>query len=346
MNPALHQKTPAILVVGPSWVGDMVMAQPLFQLLKIKYPTIPIDVLAPPWSHPLVERMPEIRQGIPMPLQHGQLGLGIRRNLGRSLKGMYHHAIVLPNAFKSALIPFFARIPRRTGFIGEARLGVLNDLRRCDHKKYPQTAQRFAALCLDGTEPLPVPLPAPHLTHLPQRVCATFRGLGLQLDHPYNVALCPGAEYGPAKRWPLHHFQTLATLCARAGYRVLALGSQKEHHLGEAIRRAAEPHGVNLAGATTLAEVVDLLSFVQGVVTNDSGLMHVAAALDRPVIAIFGSSDPHHTPPMSPKARILTRNLPCAPCFKRQCPLQTQAPCLEEITPHMVMDQLRSMLSP
>lgn len=346
MTPAHPHNAPAILVVGPSWVGDMVMAHPLFQLLKIKYPTVPIDVLAPPWSQPLVERMPEIRQGIPMPLQHGQLGLGIRWHLGRSLQGRYHHAIVLPNAFKSALIPFFARIPRRTGFIGEARLGVLNDLHRCNPQKYPQTAQRFAALSLDGTESLPTPLPPPHLTHLPQRVCATFRGLGLRLDYPHNIALCPGAEFGPAKRWPIHHFQTLATLCAEAGYRVLALGSQKEYPLGEAIRSAAGPHGVNLAGATTLAEVVDLLSFVQGVVTNDSGLMHVAAALNRPVIAIFGSSDPHHTPPMSTQAHILTRNLPCAPCFKRQCPLQPQAPCLEEITPQMVMDQLRSVLSP
>ncbi len=341
MNPSA-----AILVIGPSWVGDMVMAQPLFKIIKAKNPDAAIDCLAPSWSQPLVERMPEIRQGIDLPLQHGQLGLSQRRHLGQTLKGRYRQAIVLPNSFKSALIPLFARIPRRTGFIGEVRFGLLNDPRWLDKKKHPQTAQRFVALGLERNEPLPNPFPAPHLTHRPERVCATLRGWGIPLDGRPNIAFCPGAEFGPAKRWPMHHFQTLATLCVREGWRVLVLGSAKEQPLGEAIAQAAGEYAINLAGSTSLGEAVDLLSFVQAVVTNDSGLMHVAAALDRPVIALFGSSDPHHTPPLSPRAHIITRNLPCAPCFKRHCPLHPRAPCLEEITPSMVLHSLNPILNP
>ncbi|MBF0109591.1 MAG: lipopolysaccharide heptosyltransferase II [Magnetococcales bacterium] len=335
----------AILVVGPSWVGDMVMAHPLFKILKDRFPNAAIDCLAPSWSQPLIERMPEIRQGIDLPLRHGQLGLGIRHSLGRALRGCYQRAIVLPNSFKSALIPFFARIPRRTGFIGEARWGLLNDARRLKRRALPRTTERFAALGLERGEALPDPLPLPHLEHLPHRVCATFRGLGLPLDGRPNIAFCPGAEYGPAKRWPVHHFKTLASHCSHEGWRVLVLGSGKEQSLGAEIAAAAGTNGCNLAGATSLGEAVDLLSFVQAVVTNDSGLMHIAAALNRPLVAIFGSSDPHHTPPLSPQAHILTGNHPCAPCFKRHCPLEEPAPCLEEITPQMVIDSLKTILS-
>ncbi|MBF0139970.1 MAG: lipopolysaccharide heptosyltransferase II [Magnetococcales bacterium] len=323
----------------------MVMAQPLFKLLKLKNPDCPIDVLAPPWSQAVLERMPEVRATIELPLQHGELGLGKRYRLGISLKGNYQHAIVLPNSFKSALIPFFARIPRRTGFIGEMRLGLLNDWRRLDKQRYPQTVQRFAALSLAPGETLPTPLPLPHLTHKPERVCATLRGWGLPLDQRPNLAFCPGAEFGPAKRWPIHHFQTLARMCVQEGWRILVLGSSKEKAWGEAIAQSAGEQGVNLAGSTSLSEAVDLLSFVQAVVTNDSGLMHVAAALNRPVVALFGSSDPKHTPPLAPLARIISRNLPCAPCFKRHCPLKEPAPCLEEITPDDVLRHLRELVA-
>ncbi|MBF0421650.1 MAG: lipopolysaccharide heptosyltransferase II [Magnetococcales bacterium] len=321
----------------------MVMAQPLFQLLKRQIGPCLIDVLAPAWSLPLVERMPEVRAGIDLPLRHGDLGLVRRYRLGKELQGHYRQAIVLPNSFKSALVPFFARIPRRTGFIGEGRLGLLNDMRRLDRKLYPQTVQRFAALSLDPGQTLPTPLPIPQLTLLPQRVCATFRGLGIPLDGHPNLALCPGAEFGPAKRWPLHHFQTLARECTRQGWRVVVLGSAKERTLGEAICPATAGNCLNLAGTTSLEESVDLLSFVQAVVTNDSGLMHVAAALNRPVIALFGSSDPNHTPPMATQAHILTRHFPCAPCFKRQCPQGDPPPCLEQITPDQVLETLHAL---
>lgn len=322
----------------------MVMIHPLLQLLKHKDPDCVIDVLAPPWSQAVLERMPEVRATIDLPLKHRELGLGKRYHLGIKLKGCYRHAIVLPNSFKSALIPFFANIPKRTGFIGEMRLGLLNDWRQLDKQRYPQTIQRFAALSLAPGETLPTPLPLPHLTHKPERVCATLRGWGLPLDQRPNLALCPGAEYGPAKRWPIHHFQTLARMCVQEGWRVVVLGSGKEQGWGEAIAQAAGEHGHNLAGSTSLSEAVDLLSFVQAVVTNDSGLMHVAAALDKPVVAIFGSSDPKHTPPMAPLARIVSRNLHCAPCFKRQCPLKEPAPCLEEITPDEVLHHLQELV--
>lgn len=333
------------LVVGPSWVGDMVMAQSLFLFLKQRHPDRHIDVLAPDWSQPLLTRMPEVRHALSLPVGHGTLGLGIRYRTGRRLRGRYGQAIVLPNSFKSALPPFHANIAIRTGFLGELRWGLLSDIRPLDKRRLPRTVDRFLAL---GREPgeawpphqaAPEPLPPPRLTVAPAKAAATWEKLGLPPVSSPLLALCPGAEYGPAKCWPPGHFADLAATMASRGWHVVICGSPKEAALGAEIADQAGPQCVNLAGRTTLDEVVEVLSLASSVVSNDSGLMHVATALDRPVVALFGSSDPDHTPPLGPRTRVLTLRLPCAPCFRRHCP-EKHLRCLTDISVERVLEQI------
>ncbi|MBF0270776.1 MAG: lipopolysaccharide heptosyltransferase II [Magnetococcales bacterium] len=329
----------AILVIGPSWVGDMVMAQALFKTLQQHHPQTPIDLLAPAWTLPLVSRMPEIRQGIPLPAGHGELALGTRFRLGKSLRGRYRQAILLPNSLKSALLPWFAAIPVRTGFLGEWRWGLLNDIRPLDKTKLKRTVDRFVALGLPSGTPFPDSIPLPALVATPQAGAALLQQYDPSGQGPL-LALCPGAEYGPAKRWPAGHFAALAQTRIREGWRVVVLGSGKEQTLGDEILAGLGPHALNLAGKIPLEQAVDLLALAEAVVTNDSGLMHVAAALDRPGVAIFGSSDPGHTPPLGGRLRVVSLGLPCAPCFKRHCPDGPKARCLEEITPRMILEAL------
>ena len=326
-----------ILIVGPSWVGDMVMAQALFMTLKAAGPC-EIDVLAPAWSLPLLARMPEVRRGIAMPLGHGEFGLGVRWRLGRELAGRYDQAIVLPGSLKSALVPFFASIPTRTGYRGEMRYGLLNDLRHLDKVALPMTVQRFVALGLDRGEPLPDTLPRPALRADPDKQHRLCGALGLSDGKP-AIAFMPGAEYGPAKQWPLTRYAALAAMLIERGYRIWILGSAKDQPAGESIIEGLGEDAVNLCGRTELADAVDLIAMCEAAVTNDSGLMHVAAALDAPLVALYGSSTPDHTPPLSPRAAIHYLRLDCSPCFERVCPLG-HTRCLTEITPDMVMQSL------
>jgi heptosyltransferase-2 len=310
-----------LLVVGPSWVGDMVMAQSLYKLLKARDPSIEIDVLAPAWSLPLLERMDEISTGIELPLGHGKLGIGERRRLGRSLRGRYRRAIVLPRSLKSALVPWFAGIARRTGFRGEWRYGLINDMRAFDPVRLDQTVRRFVALGLGPDESeLPEP-PEPSL-----RIDGAARDrmaerLNIEKLRPV-VALMPGAEYGPAKQWPADKFATLASRITDLGAQVIILGSAKEAAVGAEIERGSgSAHVRNLCGETTLVEAVDLLAAARAAVSNDSGLMHIAAAVGTHVVAIYGSSTPDFTPPLTSNAQVHYRRLSCSPCFKRECPL-------------------------
>ncbi len=328
-----------ILVVGPSWVGDMVMAQSLFTTLKQQHPDCLIDVLAPAWSLPLLKRMPEVRQGIAMPLGHGQFGLGARFALGKQLKAhRYDQAIVLPNSWKSALIPFFANIPKRTGYLGELRWGLLNDARNLDRNLLTMTVQRFVALGLPADAPQPPNYPCPNLTigvELQRQVRDKF-----QINTDSKVlALCPGAEYGPAKRWPVEHFAAVAQKKSAEGWQVWLFGSEKDRTVTEQINALSGDICRDFAGETSLAEAVDLLSLVDAVVSNDSGLMHVAAALDKKVIAVYGSSDPGFTPPLNQAAEVISLNLECSPCFKRECPLG-HTRCLTDIAPDRVLSAL------
>lgn len=341
-----------ILVIGPSWVGDMVLAHSLFQVLKTKYPDALIDVAAPAWTLPLLERMPEINQGIALPFKHGQLSLLERIRFGRHLKNQgYTQAILLVNSLKSAILPFAAGIPQRTGFIGELRYGLLNDIRKLDKTKLPRTVDRFVALSTDTATSLianPASIPNPRL--IADRDNALRVLAKNNISEPTNkiLGLCPGAEYGEAKRWPVEHYAEVAAAALNKGWQVWLFGSDKDIPVTSAINQLTQNRCQDWGGKTRLGDAIDLMSLCDTVISNDSGLMHVAAALDKKLIAIYGSSDPHHTPPMHPDAVIEYLALACSPCFKRECPLKNDADklgCLKQIKPIDVIQKITSLAS-
>lgn len=311
----------------------MVMAQALFKVLKSRDPGRPIDVLAPGWSLPVVARMPEIREGIAAETGHGELGLAKRRRIGKSLRGSYDHAVVLPRSFKAALVPWFAGIPRRTGFRGESRFGLINDMRPFDRSVLDQTVKRFVALGLARGEALPsIPYPTLAIDAGNQR--SVIERLGLDTDRPV-VAFMPGAEYGPAKCWPHPKFAELARMLDDDGFAVWVLGSDKDRPAGEAI--ASHSNATNVCGKTSLADVIDLLAYSRQAVSNDSGLMHIAAAVGTHIHAVYGSSSPHFTPPLADRHDVHWLALDCSPCFERECPLGHMN-CLNQLSPASVHD--------
>lgn len=331
-----------ILIVGPSWVGDMVMAQTLFVCLKQRHPDCQIDVLAPEWSRPILERMPEVRQALSFPVGHGVLDMTTRRNIAQSLRGQYQQAILLPNSLKSALVPFFAGIPKRTGWRGEMRFGLLNDMRKLDKQRYPLMIERFMALAFEPGAELPNPYPRPSLRIDAESRDAALVRFDLSMDRPV-LALCPGAEFGESKRWPTEHFAEVAEAKIREGWQVWLFGSKNDHAVGEDILQRLIPglreEARNLAGETSLAEAIDLLSCAEAVVSNDSGLMHVAAALGRPLVSVYGSTSPAFTPPLSDQVEVVRLGLDCSPCFERTCRFGHNN-CMRELGPRSVIDAL------
>ncbi|PHS72432.1 MAG: lipopolysaccharide heptosyltransferase II [Cycloclasticus sp.] len=328
-----------ILVVGPSWVGDMVMAQSLFMALKQQHEQCEIDVLAPAWSLAILERMPEVRKGIVMPFVHGQFDIKGRRALGVKLRSeQYDQSIVLPNSWKSALTPFFANISKRTGYVGEMRWGLLNDARKLNKQFLTKTVQRFVALATKPSEQLPI-IPQPRLVIDPSSVDAAKEKFGIYQTSSKILGLCPGAEYGPAKRWPEEHYADVAKQAITKGWQVFLFGSNKDEQVTKKINALANNHCRDFAGKTNLTEALDLMSLCDQVVSNDSGLMHVSAALNIKTIALYGSSDPNFTPPLHPEAEVVSLGLPCSPCFKRECPLE-HLDCLKKITPNSVIKRL------
>jgi len=326
-----------ILIVAPAWVGDAVLAQPLFKRLHELHSGLTLDVLAPAWTLPVFARMPEVAATVAAPFRHGELALGKRRALGRELAARrYDQAIVLPNSFKSALAPWFADIPLRTGYVGELRQWLLNDARRLDEEALPQMAERFAALAEAPGAPLR-PLAPPRLAVNEVQRGVLLSRLCLDASRPI-VIFCPGAEYGPAKRWPAKYFAELARKFSAQGHAVWLIGSKNDEDVGAEIELAAVGACVNLCGRTTLDEAIDLLSCAALVISNDSGLMHVAAALGKPLLALYGSSSPAFTPPLSDAARIVRLDLPCSPCFQRVCPLG-HFNCMRQMTPEHVWRQ-------
>lgn len=333
-----------ILVVAPSWIGDTVLSQPLFRLLHARHPGLALDVIGPPWTLPLLRRMPEIRRASAHRFSHGELKLADRFRLGRELaRERYDQAIILPNTFKSALVALFGLIPRRTGYRGESRWLVLNDLRPLDEHGLPQIAQRYAALGLEPGATPPPELPLPHLTAEPQALNTTLARLGLSAAGD-AVAFCPGAEYGPAKRWPAPYFAELARKLAADGHPVWLIGSANDAAVGEEIERLAPGASVNLCGKTALDEAIDVLAAARLAVTNDTGLMHIAAALGTPLLALYGSSTPSFTPPMSEAATILKLDMPCSPCFERTCPLG-HFDCMNRLKPATVHARVTELLA-
>lgn len=331
-----------ILVMGPSWVGDMVMAHSLFQLLKQQNPAAQIDVAAPAWTLPLLDRMPEVSEKIALPFKHGQLSLIERIRFGRQLKNNhYTQSISLVNSLKSAILPYAANIKKRTGFLGEMRYGLLNEIRPLDKKVLPKTVERFVALGLPKNQVLPA-IPQPILMADKKNAANVLIQLNTAVTSDRVLGLCPGAEYGEAKRWPANYYAEVANAALDQGWQVLLFGSDKDVPITQAINQMTQSRCIDLGGKTKLGDAIDIMSLCTTVISNDSGLMHVAAALDIKLIAIYGSSDPHHTPPMHPEAVIEYLALPCSPCFQRVCPLQGEAhmACLNKIRPTTVFNKV------
>jgi len=336
-----------ILVVGPAWIGDMVMAQSLFLSLKEQFPDCRISVIAPSWTKPLLERMPEVESGISLEIGHGELGLRKRRAIGKALRSeSFTTAIVLPNSFKSALIPYHANIPRRIAWKGEWRNLLLSDCRHLDKKAFPLMVQRFAALAYSASDLPPKQIPSPRLHSKPENVEAACAELNLELSGRI-LAICPGAEFGDAKQWPAAHFAATCSAKVDDGWRIWIFGSEKDGAVADEILQglsdSQRSNCEKLTGKTSLAQAIDLLSVVDAVISNDSGLMHIAASLDKPVIALYGSTSPDFTPPLSDKSKLLFTDIDCRPCFKRECPLGHKK-CLTELEPGRAVAAIEALV--
>jgi len=356
MNTMGGNQTPAkILIIAPTWVGDMIMAQALLLSLKQRFPDVIIDVLAPEWSYPVLSRMPGINQAICLKLKHGELNLAYRRRLGVQLRANnYSQAIVLPNTWKSALIPWFAKIPVRTGWIGECRFGLLNDIRYLNKNKLPKMVQRYFYLGFTKQdfknsnyelEAAPITIPNPRLSICDKNTKQVLAKFNLtNISSSKIIALCPGAAFGPAKRWPVKYFVELATAKIAQGYKIWLFGSQQDIVVINEITQALpKDKYVCFTGKINLFDTIDLFALVDCVVSNDSGLMHMAASVNTPVIAIYGSTSPKFTPPLGERAVILKRELSCSPCFKRECPLG-HFKCMNDILPSEVLGGIRKLI--
>ena len=338
-----------ILIVGPSWVGDMVMSQSLYIQLKKDHSNAQIDVLAPAWCKPILERMPEVHRAIEMPVGHGKFDFKERLNIARKLRSeQYQHAYVLPNSAKSALIPFLAGIPTRTGWKGEFRYGLLNDLRQ-NKTAFQYMVERYVALAhpkeqMNGSADLGGlnQLPWPKLSIDSDIQQTTLEKFSLNRERKI-LGLCPGAEFGPAKQWPVEHYAAVANEAVKNGYQVWLFGSAKDQlttgTIGTLIDKECLQHLHDLAGKTSLIEVVDLLAACKTVVSNDSGLMHVAAAVGCHVIGVYGSTSPDYTPPLTNNVDIISIDIECRPCFKRECPLG-HLDCLKQLRPIEIIQKL------
>ena len=347
MTNQINQIPAKILVLGPAWVGDMVLAQSLFKTLKTNQPNCIIDVAAPAWTLPLLERMPEISEKIALPFKHGELAFFERLRFGKSLKYKgYTQAIILTNSLKYALLPFAAGIKKRTGFLGEMRYGLINDIRPLDKTKLVKTVERFVALGLKKDQNLPENILNPQLNSNPEAawILASRAGASNKENSVENkiLGLCPSAEYGEAKRWPAEYYAEVANEALNKGWQVWLFGSDKDVPVTSQINQLTQNKCTDFGGKTKLREVIDLIALCDTVISNDSGLMHIAAALDKKLIAIFGSSDPLHTPPMSHNAEIKYLGVECSPCFKRICPWKDEEnlKCLKQIAPSHIINTL------
>ncbi|HEY8358032.1 MAG TPA: lipopolysaccharide heptosyltransferase II [Ramlibacter sp.] len=325
-------------VIAPQWIGDAVMTEPLLRRLQARGERLAVGAL--PWVAPVYRAMPQVDEVIELPFRHGGLQFRERRALGKQLHGRFDTAYVLPNSLKSALLPLLAGIPKRVGYLGESRVGLLTHRLKNPKGKPPMVAF-YSALSGEAGIVHDIPrlqLDASFVAEVLQRHGLSARGY---------VVMAPGAEYGPAKRWP--HFGELAAALAQP---VLLLGSGKESALCEAIRAQSAGDCRNLAGRTSLEEAFALIAGAANVVSNDSGLMHVAAAFGVEQVALFGSSSPLHTPPLNARAQVVWLKqdpgylppLDCSPCFERECPLG-HFRCLVDVTPGRVQALLSTPAS-
>jgi heptosyltransferase-2 len=336
------------LVVAPSWVGDAILTEPLVAALR-RDGFATIDVLAPAWCAPVYARMRGVCNVSSAPFAHGEFAWRKRRALGRELaKRRYTHAYVLPNTWKSALVPYFAGIPKRIGYVGEMRHGVLTDARKNARNREFLLVARYAALAAPSSANVAsiadIEALAPRLVPDLANRDAAMRVMHLTRERPVAI-LCPGAEFGPAKRWPAEHFAALAARLIDDGHAIWIVGSPNDRPAADAVLQALGTHNAHvtdLTGHTDLGTAIDLMSAASVVVSNDSGLMHAAAAVGEPLVALFGSSSVKYTPPLSRNARIAKIDIACSPCFKRECPLG-HFRCMRDLTPELVYNRARTL---
>ena len=325
-----------ILVLSPSWIGDCVMTQPMLRRLRERHPGCTIDVFAPKWSQAVYRRMPEADGILDNPFGHGALRLRERWRVGRELgKRGYDQVIATAGSLKMGLLAFATGIRRRTGYVGEQRYLLLNDIRRLDKAALPLMVDRYTALACESQADFDGVSSRPAFAISPASVAAALAKYNLNTDKPV-IAFCPGAEYGPAKRWPARHFAETARHYAARGHQIWLFGSHKDAAVAEEINALSGGLCTNLCGKTALDDAIDLLACADTAFCNDSGLMHIAAAAGCRLVAIYGSSSPEHTPPLSSRARIATLNLDCSPCFRRECPLG-HTNCLNKLYPEKVI---------
>jgi heptosyltransferase II len=315
------------LVIAPQWIGDAVMTQPLMACLHARGEAISVAAL--PWVAPVYRAMPQVTEVIELPFAHGRLDWAERRAVAASFKGRFDAAMVLPNSIKAALIPWLARIALRIGYQGEGRPWLLNQ-RLPNPQGRPPMVAFYSALAGDLSASTASPVLKFDAVVLKQAVDA----VGLQTEAYWVFA--PGAEYGPAKCWPAERYAELArALFAAHGQVVVLLGSGKEAALCDEIAAAAPGACRVLAGKTSLIDAMALIAASRGVVSNDSGLMHVAAAFGKPQVAVFGSTSPEHTPPLNALAQVIwlkeELRLDCMPCFERVCRFG-HTRCLTEVS--------------
>lgn len=328
-----------VLVTGPSWIGDMVMAQSLFKYLqKTSEKELIIDVLAPAWTLPVVNRMPEVRKGIKFDSRHGKLDLKLRYSIGKGLKQQqYDEAIIIPRTLKAVLPSWFAGIKKITGY--QSNFGLVNNIKSYRKSRKELFVKRYLSLALDNAYQLnqsEIPVPELIVDELKKKELLETYSLKIK----NYVVFAPGAEFGPSKQWPMDNFAALAELLEGKGLQVIILGSDKEREHAESIMQISSSNDIlNLCGKTTLENVIDIMSGSTGVVANDSGLMHLAYASGAKVYALYGSSSPEYTPPLSTTAHIFQHKLSCQPCFERTCRYDHYQ-CLTGINAEQVADKI------
>ncbi len=332
-----RDRDPRVLVVAQAWVGDLVLSQILYVLLKRRRPDFSIDVVAPSWAAALLARMPQVARHIALDVRRGQLGLWRRWAAARRLDAEYRRAIVIPRSAKAAALPWVAGIRKRVGFGPGTRAGLINDPR----PRPPDARTRMARLASRQIID-PAFLPRPKLAINPEEAASVPREWKIDPGEPM-VGLMPGAAYGPAKEWGAKSFARLAAMLAARGRRVCVIGAPGDRPLGETIVRAAPRHAINLCGETSLEQAILLISRLTVAVCNDSGLMHVAAAVDTPVVGIYGPTSPDTHPPLTDARRILSVEVPCSPCHRRACPYQSHA-CMARITPERALEAAMALL--
>ncbi len=321
-----------ILVVGPGWIGDLIISISLIKALKEKNTNANIDILVNSNLYSLAKMIPGIRNVLSSKTKHGSLSLFYRLCMGYSLRSSgYSECYVLPNSFKSAIIPFLAGIKKRISYLGELRYGLINQIKVPIDRTSGMVNKYLNLADTNYTEKLKPEIKLVNIKNITKK---------FNLPKKYYV-ICPDADYGPSKRWPIKKWSDLASSLSKE-YTVVAIGL--DENIGKKFEEISSKRIINLIGKTSLDEVLEILSMSQLVVTNDSGLMHIAASLDKKIVALYGSSSPLYTPPLinNSKKAIIYKNLSCSPCFKKICPLG-HLKCLTSISINEVKDSIKSL---